>query len=495
MEYQKYTELASKIDELMGEGNILFTREYICFASEQQLPGELVNEIEIRVTISCARTTEIIKGLINEVAATSPRFRHSAGGRLGRGMSSSEELLYSNRHERLYQRLLAEYNAIHTWDYKKELSGLEGEARQAKALHMLQYNYPVEFANFTIEEAQGSDYFSRLENIRSKIQEGMWESYREDYYRKLHAPQLIEISSAYVLLRKHIEQAASILLPQLLRELNFQALNTQQPERHRAIIDYCLSEITDSIQKVEHNQKIAFMVGISNYPCKFLPNAELIRLQDMEIKANDVHAKIQLHNKRASYFFYVELLQLLYTIKGKLGKVTIKSEPVTQATGAAERLINEINAAPVVQTTVLPFPPNSPKLINIDASLIEPLYDCLKGHFQLTDHAELFDLLNGKPVKRKLLFNNLQNKFCELFKRIKYCNFLPDSATHIAGWITDNFQRIDADHAVCDFNKESVYKGLTKSSADISNKKDRICEIEQLQHLTSTQQDRLKRQK
>src|SRR5690606_6144739 len=73
--------------------------------------------------------------------------------------------------------------------------------------------------------------------------------------------------------------------------------------------------------------------------------------------------------------------------------------------------------------------------------IIDDLHNELKGYFQESE-AELLKALKGEHLNKFLLFPHNQNKFVEVFKRLRYNGFLCSTPKEINNWICSNFTYI-----------------------------------------------------
>ncbi len=122
------------------------------------------------------------------------------------------------------------------------------------------------------------------------------------------------------------------------------------------------------------------------------------------------------------------------------------------------------------------------------AETIENLHNELKGYFQGKE-AELKRALQGEQLQEFLLFPHNQNKFVEVFKRLKYNGFLLSKPKETKDWIcsTFNYQYQKGNKKeVREFNTSTVHDILTKDKGE-PTKKERICNVDWLpykSHLT-----------
>jgi hypothetical protein len=142
------------------------------------------------------------------------------------------------------------------------------------------------------------------------------------------------------------------------------------------------------------------------------------------------------------------------------------------------------------QTLVNPFEKQKPelngKLIKLkNSEAIEKIHSELKGYFPKKE-AELLKALQGEQLSEILLFPHNQNKFVEVFRRLKYNGFLLNNDTEIRNWIctTFHFEKKGFDEPQ-PFNENSVWDILNKGKGE-PTKKQRIT-IEWLKHKTPDQ--------
>ena len=123
-----------------------------------------------------------------------------------------------------------------------------------------------------------------------------------------------------------------------------------------------------------------------------------------------------------------------------------------------------------------------------NTEIIESLHNELKGYF-LGKEVELKKALQGEMLTEFLLFPHNQNKFVEVFKRLKYNNYLLSSPKETKNWICSNFNyqyQKGNKKEVREFNTSTVHDILTKDKGE-PTKKERICIVDWLSyksHLT-----------
>ena len=122
--------------------------------------------------------------------------------------------------------------------------------------------------------------------------------------------------------------------------------------------------------------------------------------------------------------------------------------------------------------------------------IIEKLFAELQGYFP-EKKSELLKALKGEHLDELLLFPHNQNKFVEVFKRVKYNGYLLSTPTEIRNWICANFTyryKKGNKTEVKNFNTSTVWDLLTKDK-DVS-KKERICITDWLPYKSHLQRQR-----
>lgn len=114
------------------------------------------------------------------------------------------------------------------------------------------------------------------------------------------------------------------------------------------------------------------------------------------------------------------------------------------------------------------------KSITLKIDIIKELHKELKGYFP-NKEKELLKALNGEQLTELLLFPHNQNKFVEVFRRLKYNGFILNSDTEIKDWICSTFvfkkKGLTKPQL---FNKSTVWSNLNKGRGE-PTKKERIC--------------------
>jgi hypothetical protein len=117
---------------------------------------------------------------------------------------------------------------------------------------------------------------------------------------------------------------------------------------------------------------------------------------------------------------------------------------------------------------------------------IEKIHSELKGYFP-NKEAELLKALQGEQLSEILLFPHNQNKFVEVFRRLKYNGFLLNTDTETKNWICTTFQFVKKGFAEPQpFNESSVWDNLNKGKGE-PTKKERICITEWLPYKSPLQ--------
>lgn len=132
------------------------------------------------------------------------------------------------------------------------------------------------------------------------------------------------------------------------------------------------------------------------------------------------------------------------------------------------------------QPTVKQKPEPNGKLITFkNNETIHKIHSELKGYFP-NKEAELLKVLQGEQLSELLLFPHNQNKFVEVFRRLKYNGFLLNTDTETKNWICTTFQFVKKRFVEPQpFNESSVWDNLNKGRGE-PTKKERICITEWL---------------
>ena len=165
-----------------------------------------------------------------------------------------------------------------------------------------------------------------------------------------------------------------------------------------------------------------------------------------------------LTNGRIAYnMAYNEVLQIKLSILKAFDKTQPNNEPLPP------------------QPIVKQKPELNVKLITFkNSETIEKIHSELKGFFP-NKEAELLKALQGEQLSEILLFPHNQNKFVEVFRRLKYNGFLLNTDTETKNWICTTFQFVKKGFAEPQpFNESSVWDNLNKGKGE-PTKKERIC--------------------
>lgn len=148
---------------------------------------------------------------------------------------------------------------------------------------------------------------------------------------------------------------------------------------------------------------------------------------------------------------------------------------------------NNFNEQSPHQPIVKQKPEPNGKLITFkNSDTIEKIHSELKGYFQ-NKEAELLKALKGEHLSEILLFPHNQNKFVEVFRRLKYNCLLLNTDTETKNWICSTFQFVKKGFAEPQpFNESSVWNNLNKGKGE-PTKKERICITEWLPYKSPSQ--------
>ena len=139
------------------------------------------------------------------------------------------------------------------------------------------------------------------------------------------------------------------------------------------------------------------------------------------------------------------------------------------------------------QPIVKQKPELNEKLITFkNSETINKIHSELKGYFP-NKEAELLKALQGEQLGEILLFPHNQNKFVEVFRRLKYNGFLLNTDTETKNWICTTFQFVKKGFPEPQpFNESSVWDNLNKGKGE-PPKKERICITEWLPYKSPLQ--------
>jgi hypothetical protein len=129
---------------------------------------------------------------------------------------------------------------------------------------------------------------------------------------------------------------------------------------------------------------------------------------------------------------------------------------------------------------------NELKILFKNSETIDKIHSELKGYFP-NKEAELLKALQGEQLDEMLLFHNNQNKFVEVFRRLKYNGFLLNNDTETKNWICTTFQFVKKRFAEPQpFKESSVWDNLNKGKGE-PTKKERICNTDWLPYKSPLQ--------
>ncbi|MBK7965974.1 MAG: hypothetical protein IPK10_12290 [Bacteroidetes bacterium] len=149
--------------------------------------------------------------------------------------------------------------------------------------------------------------------------------------------------------------------------------------------------------------------------------------------------------------------------------------------------ITTLRKALTPQTDTKRKPKSNVKLITFkNSETIEKIHTELKGFFPKKED-ELLKALQGEELTEILLFPHNQNKFVEVFRRLKYNGFLLNTDTETKNWICSTFQFIKNGFTEPQpFNERSVWDNLNKGKGE-PTRKERICITDWLQYKSLSQ--------
>ena len=168
---------------------------------------------------------------------------------------------------------------------------------------------------------------------------------------------------------------------------------------------------------------------------------------------------------------------------GKFQKFTFPNSFLNPSTIQQQPNIEPLPPQPIVKQK----PEPNGKLITFkNSETIEKIHSELKGYFP-NKETELLKALQGEQLSELLLFPHNQNKFVEVFRRLKYNGFLLNTDTETKNWICTTFQFVKKGFAEPQpFNESSVWDNLNKGKGE-PTKKERICITEWLPYKSPLQ--------
>ncbi len=149
----------------------------------------------------------------------------------------------------------------------------------------------------------------------------------------------------------------------------------------------------------------------------------------------------------------------------------------------AKRILDWLKTEPIEKQK----PEQNIKVITFkNSETIDKVHSELKGYFP-NKEAELLKALQGEQLSEILLFPHNQNKFVEVFRRLKYNGFLLNTDTETRNWICTTFQFVKKGFAEPQpFNESSVWDNLNKGKGE-PTKKERICITDWLPYKSDSQ--------
>jgi hypothetical protein len=155
----------------------------------------------------------------------------------------------------------------------------------------------------------------------------------------------------------------------------------------------------------------------------------------------------------------------------------------------AKRVLNWLTTEPILDKSISiekqKPKPQDLKIRFKNSVIIETIHSELKGFFP-NKEAELLKVLQGEQLSEFLLFHSNQNRFVEVFRRLKYNGYLLNNDTETMNWICATFQFIKNGSEPRPFNKNTVWGNLNKGVGEPA-KKERICIVERLPYKSREQ--------
>ncbi|HOY37736.1 MAG TPA: hypothetical protein PLK75_00410 [Bacteroidales bacterium] len=117
--------------------------------------------------------------------------------------------------------------------------------------------------------------------------------------------------------------------------------------------------------------------------------------------------------------------------------------------------------------------PPSLKMLDFTKDVKLDLFNDIKDYFIEKQRKRLLKLLNGEPIRGKIVFIGLASSLIDVFYRLHNEDCIASSKTNTANWIAQHFRyKTDAIH---DFDRDNVYNGMkTKYSNRRPNNSSKI---------------------
>ena len=275
-------------------------------------------------------------------------------------------------------------------------------------------------------------------------------------------------------------QIAKHFIEPFRKELNSNLLNKDTIEAKRDVIKFYVFEFWELQGFYKEYEEILFTGSICNYTPVFYEhineNRTVRKLSKFEnyvvnswILFDMLFNEIQLCCIKYKIDFFNVCTELNFSIKYFDSSAILTFEEMHRK-----------NLTP--QQSEKPKPELNEALISFsNTEIIESLHNELKGYFKGKE-AELKKALQGEQLQEFLLFPHNQNKFVEVFKRLKYNGFLLSTPKETKDWICSTFTyqyQKGNKKEVREFNTSTVHDILTKDKGE-PTKKERICIVDWL---------------
>jgi hypothetical protein len=227
----------------------------------------------------------------------------------------------------------------------------------------------------------------------------------------------------------------------------------------------------------KYNQII--LMDVLYHPERHIANFKSKKAKKVVFKKRDVNAVFAMTKITLLYLDVISNPDKYFDSKNEIGKrivIYLNTQSDFLRT-LLEKIRKSMNEIPINERNVNEKPKLSKALISFNSiETITKIHNELKGYFPSKEN-ELLQVLKGKQLHEILLFPHNQNKFVEVFKRLKYNGFLLNTPKEIENWICSNFSyqyQKGNKNEVRNFNSSTVHDILTKDKGE-PTKSERIC--------------------
>jgi len=274
---------------------------------------------------------------------------------------------------------------------------------------------------------------------------------------------------------KEIRLTKKLTIKKILVDfLGFESFNTLNQNTFSCRMILCYLQLSLLKEYIENKHKN--ILTFAEYKTHYSSMLNSFLTSNIDTDEQDfIEAELTLCNN-----LLTELNKPVYSELGILNNILDKpcefKKNLTNSVDKRVKFIDELSKLKALppQPIVKQKPELNGKLITFkNNETIEKIHSELKGYFP-NKEAELLKALQGEQLSEILLFPHNQNKFVEVFRRLKYNGFLLNTDTEIKNWICTTFQFVKKGFAEPQpFNESSVWDILNKGKGE-PTKKERI---------------------